>query len=60
MKPNPAQLTIFRTIDGITHVGGYVPRSNKWRCDLYNEDFYNDQVIEWWYLPEDDTGNKNS
>ena len=60
MKPSPAELVIFRTISGLSHVGGYIPYSNKWHCDLYNEDYHNDHVVEWWPMPEDSSGNKNN
>lgn len=60
MKPNPAELIIFRTKDGETHVGGYIPNSHKWECDLYGEKYYDEDVVEWWYTPKHDTGNKNN
>jgi len=60
MKPSAVELTIFKTKDGLMHIGGYIPRSNKWSCDIYEEEFYDKDVIEWWNMPESNTGNKNT
>lgn len=59
MKPKTRELVIFKTVDGVLHFGEYTSSNNKWVCEVFIENYYDRDVIEWWNIPESGTGQQN-